>query len=73
MKKDLSGMTAAERAAYYEANADKFNDIFDGEPTQFYFDPDRTLTKVDGVLMSLREARTYQAKMDHAQRELISA
>jgi hypothetical protein len=62
VKADLTGKSEAERAAYYEANAEHFDQIFDGERVTFDFDPDRTLTNCDDVLMTLREAKAYDAK-----------
>jgi len=59
---DIPTMTIDEEVAYYEANADRLDEIFDGEPVQFVSDPDITLTERDGILMSFREARTYDAK-----------
>ena len=59
---DLATMTEEERAAYYKANEDRLDEIFGGEPVRFFFDPDRTMTSRDGLVMSLREAATYEAK-----------
>jgi len=67
MKDDLRNMSIAERAEYYQANADRFDEIFDGKKVRFNFDPDTTLTKRDDVLMSLREARTFDAKQAFAE------
>jgi len=62
---DMTGWTSAQRAEFYEANADHVDEIFCGETATFVFDPDRTLTERDGVMMSMREAQTYDAKQDY--------
>jgi len=59
---DMTGWSDTERAIFYEKNAEHFDEIFSGETATFVFDPDTTLTDRDGILMSLREARTYDAK-----------
>ena len=64
---DIPSMTLEEEAAYYEANAHRINEIFDGEPATFIFDPDYTMT-TRIVPMTLREARIYDSKLAYARR-----
>jgi len=58
---DMSGWTDAQRADYYYENRDHFNEIFSGEKATFVFDPYTTTTTRE-VVMTLREARAYDAK-----------
>ena len=62
VKPDMTGWSDAKRGAFYMANEDHLDEIFNDGVQEFFFDPDGTITTRDGLAMTLREASAYDAK-----------
>jgi len=66
---DMTGWTGAQEAEWYYQHRDHIDEVFNDGTQEFTTDPDKTLTTRE-VVMTLREAEAYDAKLAHQARIL---